>query len=361
MGEFLKGTLMKNMKAKLLFVAIVFSVAVQAQEVKNVIFLIGDGMGLAQMYAGLVSNPDSSSFERFTNIGLSKTYSANNFTTDSAAGGTALACGVKTNNGMIGMTPDSVAVNSVMQLAENKGLATGLVVSCNVTHATPASFVAHQPSRKMTEEIAADYLNSDIDVFIGGGKNDFEKRKDKRNLSAELRQKGYTIVYTQEEMNRVKSGKMGALLADDHPEKASKRDNLLSNGVAKALELLSQNENGFFLMVEGSQIDWACHANQEDYLLEEVLDFDKVVGIALDFAEKNGNTLVVVTADHETGALSLPKGNIAAHKVDTDFDNLDHTGVPVPIYSYGVGSENFRGIMQNTAIPTRIKQLLLIE
>ncbi len=350
---------MKNLKLKLLFVTIILSVTVHAQQVKNVIFLIGDGMGLAQMYVGLVCNLEISNFERFTNIGLSKTYSANDFTTDSAAGGTALACGVKTNNGMLGMTPDSIAVNSIMQLAKNKGLSTGLVVSCNVTHATPAAFVAHQPSRKMTEHIAADYLQSDIDVFIGGGKNDFEKRKDKRNISDELRKKGYVIVYSQEEMNRVKSGKMGALLAEDHPEKASKRENLLSNGISKALELLSQNEDGFFLMVEGSQIDWACHANQKDYLIEEVIDFDKTIGIALDFAERNDNTLVVVTADHETGALSLPKGNIAEHKVETDFDNLNHTGVLVPIYSYGVGSESFRGIMQNISIHAKMKKLLL--
>ncbi len=349
----------KKLHISLFFV--LFSIGIQAQEVKNVIFLIGDGMGIAQLYTSVVCNPQPSNFERFKNIGLSKTYSANNFTTDSAAGGTALATGVKTNNGMIGMSPDTVAVKSVMQLAKDKGLATGLVVACNVTHATPASFVAHQPSRKMTEEIAADYVQSDIDVFIGGGKKDFEHRKDGRNISNELRQKGYSIVYTPDEMQQIKSGKMGALLANDHPKRATERNYQLADATTKALELLTQDENGFFLLVEGSQIDWAGHENHKDYLVEEVIDFDKAVGVALDFAKKNGNTLVVVTADHETGALSLPSGNIAERRVDTDFDTFNHTGVPVLIFSYGVGSDNFQGMMQNIDIPAKMKELLRIN
>ncbi|MDR1680004.1 MAG: alkaline phosphatase [Prevotellaceae bacterium] len=347
-----------SLTAKLLFISLFISLTINAQEqkVKNIILLIGDGMGIAQVYAGMVSSPAPLNIERMKTVGFSKTYSANDFTTDSSAGGTALACGVKTNNGMVGMSPDTVAVNSIMQIAKNNDLATGLVVSCNVTHATPASFVAHQPSRSMTEAIAADYLKSGIDVFIGGGRNDFEKRKDGRNLSEELRSKDYTVVHTLEAMNRVQSGKMAALLADNHPGKAAERDNLLVKGVYKSLELLSKNEKGFFLMVEGSQIDWAGHVNQSDYVVNEVLDFDKAVGVALDFADRNPGTLVVVVADHETGGLTLPKGDIAKRTFKAKFSTLKHTGVPVPIYSYGTGSEIFGGFMQNTGVFDRMLQ-----
>ncbi len=352
---------MNNIKltAKLLLISLFISLSAYAQEqkVKNIILLIGDGMGIAQVYAGMVSSPVPLNFERFTTIGFSKTYSANNFTTDSAAGGTALACGVKTNNGMIGMSPDSTAVKSIMQHAKDNGLSTGLVVSCNVTHATPAAFVAHQPSRKMEQEIAADYLKSGIDVFIGGGRNDFEKRKDSRNLSDELRAKDYQIVYNQQDMQAVKSGKLGALVADNHPGKAKERGNLLENGTRKALELLSKNSKGFFLMVEGSQIDWGGHENESDYIVEEVLDFDKAIGVALDFADKNPGTLIVVTADHETGGMTLPKGNIASRTFKAKYSTYDHTGVMVPVYSYGTNCNIFGGFMQNTAVCNKMRQL----
>jgi alkaline phosphatase len=348
-----------KLTVKLLLIGLFVSLTAYAQDqkVKNIILLIGDGMGVAQIYAGMASSPVPLNFERFTTVGFSKTYSANDFTTDSAAGGTALACGVKTDNGMIGVSPDSTAVNSIMQFAEMGGLSTGLVVACNVTHATPAAFVAHQPSRKMTQEIAADYLNSGIDVFIGGGRNDFEKRKDGRNLSDELRAKNYQVVYNQKDMQAVQSGKLAALVADNHPDKAAKRDNLLENGTKKALELLKQNDNGFFLMVEGSQIDWAGHAKQSDYLVGEVLDFDKAIGIALDFADKNPGTLVIVTADHETGGLTLPEGNIAKRSFKAKFSTIRHTGVLVPIFSYGTGSEIFGGIMQNTDVFDKMLRL----
>ncbi|HET7733779.1 MAG TPA: alkaline phosphatase, partial [Paludibacter sp.] len=162
---------------------------------KNVVFLIGDGMGLAQIYAGMVANNNKLNLERCTYSGFSKTYSANKFTTDSGAGGTALACGVKTKNGMIGMSPDSVAVQSILELSSHNKLSTGIVVACAVTHATPASFIAHQVNRNMYDEIATDYLKTDIDVFIGGGRKYFEDRNDGRNLTNELKAKGYQVAY----------------------------------------------------------------------------------------------------------------------------------------------------------------------
>lgn len=335
----------------------VFSAEAKYPKVKNIIFLIGDGMGLNQMYAGMTYNKNSLQLERCTHIGLSKTYSANKYVTDSGAGGTALACGVKTNNQMIGMGSDSVAVESILHLAEKNSLSTGVVVACNVTHATPASFVAHQVSRKMTQEIAADYLKTDIDVFIGGGRDDFEKRKDNRNLSEELKLKDYQVVYTMDELAKVKSGKVAALLADNHPERASKRGDMLPDATLKAIELLSKNKKGFFLMVEGSQIDWAAHDNDIDYLTEEMLDFDKAIGIALDFAAKNKETLVVITADHETGGLSILKGDLKEGNVKVSFASDDHSGIPVPVYAYGKGAELFTGFMENVSFKEKFVEL----
>lgn len=351
----MKTKIIKAKSFKHLFLLLIIAflpIALYAQEraVKNVIFMIGDGMGLHQIYAAMVKNGSLLNIESIKTIGFSKTYSANQFTTDSGAGGTALACGVKTNNGMIGMSADSIAQPSIMEFAKKAGLSTGLVVTCNVTHATPASFVAHQVSRKNTQEIAADYLKSDIDVFIGGGKNDFEKRKDNRNISQELETKNYKIVYTLEDLQKIEKGKIGALLAGDHLAKQSEgRADMLSISTKKALDILSQNENGFFLMIEGSQIDWGSHKNNIDYVVSEMLDFDKAIGVALDFARKNANTLLIITADHECGGLTIPDGNIGKNEIEAKFSTFEHTGTPVPVFSFGTGAELFSGFMENTS------------
>ncbi|MDR0873091.1 MAG: alkaline phosphatase, partial [Prevotellaceae bacterium] len=193
----------------LLLAAVLMTTPAYGKKVKNIIFLIGDGMGLTQMYAGMTKNGGHLNLEQCQYVGLSKTYSADSYITDSAAGGTALACGVKTNNGMLGMTPDSAAVKSILHIAEENGKATGIVVACSVTHATPAAFVAHQPSRSMDKEIAEDYLKTDIDVFIGGGRKFFEKKK--RNLTSELKEKNYQVVTEMSDLQNIHSGKVAGL------------------------------------------------------------------------------------------------------------------------------------------------------
>ncbi|MBP7611723.1 MAG: alkaline phosphatase [Paludibacter sp.] len=328
---------------------------------KNVIFLIGDGMGLAQVYAGMVANGNSLALERCTYTGFSKTYSSSNFTTDSGAGGTALACGVKTKNGMIGMSPDSVAVESILQASSRHGLATGVVVACALTHATPASFVAHQVNRGMNDEIAADYLNTDIDVFIGGGRKYFEKRVDNRNLTEELKAKNYQMAYTLDEVKAIKTGKLAGLLYDDQNPSMPERGAMLPDATVAAIDILEHNGKGFFLMVEGSQIDWACHDNNADQEILEMLDFDQTVGRALDYAKRTGNTLVVVTADHETGGLSILDGKFGDHKMKTGFSTKSHSGVPVPVFAFGPGAENFTGFMENTSFKAKLEKLLKLK
>jgi alkaline phosphatase len=328
---------------------------------RNVIFLIGDGMGLSQVYAAMVSNGNHLQFERFKSVGFSKTYSYDNFTTDSGAGGTALACGVKTRNGMIGMNPDSVAVPSVLEIAEKNGLSTGIVVACALTHATPASYIAHQVNRNMYEAIAADFLKTDIDVFIGGGRKYFEQREDDRNLTDELKVRNYQIAYTMDDVRNIKTGKLAGLLYPEHNPPMPERGSMLPDATMAAIDLLDNNKKGFFLMVEGSQIDWACHDNNAEQAVQEVLDFDNVIGRVLDYAEHDGNTLVIVTADHETGGLTFPNGNMGEKTFDAAFSTKSHTGTPVPVYAFGPGAASFSGFMENTSLKAKIEKLLHLK
>lgn len=324
---------------------------------KNIILLIGDGMGLAQVYAAMSVKNEKLNIEQAQYIGLSKTYSANNYITDSGAGGTAIACGVKTNNGYIGVDPQKMPVKSILEYAEDNGLATGLVVTSSVTHATPASFIAHQYSRYLDEKIAYDFLKTDIDVFIGGGKKFFMDRKDNLNLIDSLKARKYQISYSIDEAKNITSGKLACLTANEHNKTYTEgRGEMLVQSTQTAINILSRNNKGFFMMVEGSMIDWGGHANNIDYVTSELIDFDNAVGAALAFAKKDGNTLVIVTADHETGGLSLVNDSIT-HKPIKHFSSKDHSAVMVPVYAFGPGAEKFAGIYQNIAIFEKMFEL----
>lgn len=332
-----------------------------APQVKNVIVMIGDGMGVSQVYAGLTANKGSLHLERSQFVGFSKTYSANSYITDSAAGGTAIACGTKTNNGAIGVDPEGNPVKSMLEYAAENGLSTGVVASCAVTHATPASFVAHQPSRNMEEEIAMDFLHSDISLFIGGGKKFFDARSDKQNLLDQLKAKGFQIAFTMDDIKKVTSGKLAGLVADEHPAAYPERGEFLPESVEAAINLLNDNDKGFFLMVEGSQIDWACHANEKDATVNEMLDFDRAIKVAFDYADRDPNTLVVITADHETGGMSLTGGDLSTGELEAEYGTKGHTSVMVPVFAYGAGAVEFAGIYQNTDILTKVLKLYGME
>ena len=324
-------------------------------DVKNIILMIGDGMGLPDVYAAMTVSDKPINIERCNIIGLQKTFSSNNYITDSGAAGTALATGNKTKNGAIGMDSQGNRVKSILEIAEEHGLATGLVSTSSITHATPASFIAHQSSRSSYEDIAMDFLKTDIDVFIGGGYNHFAKRKDKLNLLDSLKLRGYEVVTSMAMVLKSTSLKLAGLTApDQNPYRLKGRGDMLPAASGKAIEILNKNKNGFFLMIEGSQIDWAGHANAADTLIDETLDFDEAVGVALDFAKKDGHTLVVITADHETGGVTITGGNMQTHKVKLNFSTKDHTAVMVPVYAYGPGAEKFIGIYDNTDIFRKI-------
>jgi alkaline phosphatase len=328
-----------------------------APQVKNVILMIGDGMGVSQVYAGLTANKGTLHLERSHFVGFSKTYSASSYITDSAAGGTAIACGVKTNNGSIGVDTEGNPVKSILEHAADNGLSTGVVSSCAVTHATPASFVAHQSSRKMEEEIAVDILNSGITLFIGGGKKYFDARSDNENLLDKLEAKGFQVALNMDDIKKVTTGKLAGFVADEHPATYPERGEFLPEGVQAAINLLKNNDEGFFLMVEGSQIDWACHANEKDATVNEVLDFDRAIKVAFDYADQNPNTLVIVTADHETGGMALTGGDLSTGEVKAAYASKGHTSVMVPVFAYGARAAEFAGIYQNTDIFSKVLKL----
>jgi alkaline phosphatase len=324
-------------------------------KIKNVIFMIGDGMGVAHTYAAMSVSENPLNIERCEITGLQKTFSANNYITDSGAAGTTMAGGKKTNNGAIGVDDQGKNVKTLLEIAEENGLATGLVSTSSVTHATPASFIAHQSSRGSYEDIAMDFLKTDVDVFIGGGLDHFAKRADGLNLVDSLRAKGYEVDTSMEMILKSNAGKLAGFTAPlQNPYRLKGRGDMLPASTGKAIEILSKNPKGFFLMIEGSQIDWAAHAHAADTLIDETLDFDKAIGVALDFAQEDGQTLIVITADHETGGVTIIGGDMKAKNVKLAFSTAGHTAVMVPVYAFGPGSVKFTGIYDNTQLFQKI-------
>jgi alkaline phosphatase len=318
---------------------------------RKVIFLIGDGMGLTQISGSMAFCEGRNAFERFKVIGLSKTSSADNYVTESAAGATAFAIGEKTYNSAIGVDKDTVPLPSLFELAHRNGFSTGVAVTSSVVHATPASFFAHVPNRRRYEEIAGQFLNGHCDVAIGGGTKFFTSRKDGRNLLKELQARGYTTVVDTVCRENVSAQKLLYLLADDGCMKMEAgRGDLLNHAASLAMRNLEQNKKGYFLMIEGSQIDWGGHDSNFTYMCAELNDFNHVINNVLDAAEKDGNTLVVVTADHETGGLSLKVDSQDPKKFVPHYAYNKHTGVMVPVFAYGPGAEEFMGIYENNEI-----------
>jgi len=316
-------------------------------------------MGTAHVTAALIANKGSLYMENMPVGGAMKVYSYSDLITDSGASGTAMATGKKTINGMVGIDKNEKNRKTILEIAESRGLATGIVVKSTVTHATPAAFMSHVLSRNYYEEIAEYYLKADIDVFIGGGSKNFQKRMDKRDLLVELMKKDYQVIMNQGDLNNIHSDKVAGLLYDNHPPAIMQnRGDMLVNSTKKSLEILNRKNKGFFLMVEGSQIDWGGHANDLDYIIEETLDFDKAVGAVLEFAYTNRETLVVVTADHETGGLSITGGDLKRGKVEGTFGTKNHSGTMVPVFAYGPGAEEFGGIYDNTDIFHKINKVL---
>lgn len=289
-------------------------------KVKNTIVLIGDGMGPAYTTAYRYMNDDPSTPQMEKTIfdeyftGMAKTYSsdAEENITDSAAAATAMAAGIKTYNGAISVDMDRQPVKTVLERAKENGKTTGLVSTSQITHATPAAFGAHDVSRNNYNEIADDYYDEmidgehKVDVMLGGGTKYFDRAD--RSLINEFKKDGYNYATSKEEMLANENDQLLGLFAPVGLPKAIDRDETipsLEEMTNTALEQLSRNKDGFFLMVEGSQIDWAGHANDSVSAMSEMEDFAKAFEAAIEFAKKNNHTQVVLTADHSTGGFSI--------------------------------------------------------
>ncbi|MEN0006754.1 MAG: alkaline phosphatase [Bacteroidota bacterium] len=337
-----------------------------AESPKNVILMIGDGMGISQITAGMYSNDNFLHLENFPIVGLHKCYASDNLITDSAASATSFSSGVKTFNGAIGVDADTIPVTTIVERAEKAGMQTGLIATSSIVHATPAAFYAHVKSRKAFEDIALQFLDSDVDLVIGGGSRYFNQRSDERNLYSDLRQNGYVVAdFNTKALSEIPINfdkKLAYFTALSEPLSFSQGRDYLLPAVSIAPIFLSKRsqDNGFFLMVESSQIEWGGQTNQSDYIISEMLEFNSAIGKVLEFAKEDGQTLVVVTADHETGGYAINRGSKMDSLV-TAFTTTKHTGTMIPVFAYGPGAELFAGIYENTAIHNKIKYALGLE
>lgn len=333
---------------------------------KNIILMIGDGMGLPQITAGVYSKKKGMAIEQFPVVGLQKCQSKDNLVNDSAAGATAMACGVKTNNKALGMDEEGKHFTSIMKECSEKEYATGFLTSSSIVHATPAGFYAHQPDRYQYERIALDFIRSEVDLAIGGGKKYFDRRSmDDKNLYKALLTKGYVVEdFLEHDITRYSldaKKKLVFFTADSEPLPASQGRDYMALATDKSINFLKKRSGqGFFLLVEGAQIDWAGHAKNSIELISEVRDFDEAIAQALKFAQEDGETLLIVTADHETGGMTLDP-NSKASNLKANFSGNQHTPQMVPVFAYGPGSHLFSGVYENTAIYTKMRSALNLE
>lgn len=384
---------------------------------KNVILLIGDGMGFPQLTAARIdkANENLSEYaqielfmDAMEQTGYVSVYSANAFVTDSAPASTAMATGNKTNNGVISQDATAIQgkkdgqnMTTILEMAERAGLSTGIITTTRITHATPAAFYAHVDNRDNESEIADQLRESNIEVILGGGLQYFVgknitdpagkegKREDDRDLLEDFASRGYLNVYDGPAFDRVdakKTDKLLGLFESSHMQYEVERsgsespDPCLAQMTGKAISILSKNQNGFFLMVEGGRIDHAGHERNLSKNIADTLAFDDAVKQALDFAAQDNHTLVIVTADHECGGLVLQPENLETYEggaVDpifasgttktqgprydfiTEMEEATHTAVDVPIMASGPGSEKVsQGRLDNTDIFDIIKEAL---
>jgi len=246
-------------------------------------------------------------------------------------------------------------------LAHEKGLSTAVVVTCGLTDATPATFCANNIDRDLEEEIAADFLNCDVDYLFGGGRNKFIKRKDGRNIMEEMQTKGYQTTNTWEETKLITAGKVFAVIEDGQLPMANERSDIWQQASMQALKMLSKNKKGFFAMLEGSRIDDCGHWHDIPGLMGEIFDFDKTIGKVLQWAEKDGQTLVIVLADHETGGLTLLDGDIQKGNVQGHYATSGHSGIIIPVFAYGPQADKFVGVYENTEIFSKITEILKLK
>ena len=323
--------------------------------IRNVIFLIGDGMGLSQITAAAYANCGLT-LMNFNYIGLQRNNALGAFTTDSAAGGSALATGERHANRHISMTEQGEAVPSLSDWFRGKGLPVGVVTLGNAVDATPTAFYGHSVERDNADELTRCLLDTPVDLLCGSGIRQFTERGDGIDLIGEL-SKSYRFVRSIDEINAAEGR---VVCIDERMDEAAEESNLglLAEATRAAIDKLQERgDKGFFLMVEGAKIDYAGHSRCLPGSVIEMLSFDLAVAEALKFADENGQTLVVVTADHETGGLVLLAGDEQSGRIMGVYTTDDHTPAMLPVFAYGPGADRFCGTYLNTEIARRIREL----
>lgn len=323
--------------------------------IRNVIFLIGDGMGLSQITAAAYANRGLT-LMNFNYIGLQRNNALGAFTTDSAAGGSALATGERHANRHISMTEEGEAVPSLSDWFRGKGLPVGVVTLGNAVDATPTAFYGHSVERDNADELTRCLLDTPVDLLCGSGIRQFTERGDGIDLIGEL-SKNYRFVRSIDEINAAEGR---VVCIDERMDEAAEESNLglLAEATRAAIDKLRERgDEGFFLMVEGAKIDYAGHSRCLPGSVIEMLSFDLAVAEALKFADENGQTLVVVTADHETGGLVLLDGDEQSGRIMGVYTTDDHTPAMLPVFAYGPGADRFCGTYLNTEIARRIREL----
>ncbi len=321
---------------------------------KNIIFMIGDGMGIAQLSAADLVN-GGLSMSQIKYMGMQRTQPRGSFITDSAGAGSALATGVKTNNRNIATDALGNAQTSITEIMIAMGKQCGIATNGNIADATPAAFYAHAVERDNADEISAWLLKTKLNFVAGSGENVIVNRKDGLDLKAELIKQ---YQYTKSINEKLIAGKPAIIIDEKLAEGTTKNNlHLLAQTTNKAIEHLS-NKKGFFLVVEGAKIDYAGHANSVSNSIIETLGFDLAVQAALRFADSNGETLVIVTGDHETGGLTIIDGSTEEGRITGLYTTDDHTPVFLPVFAYGPGAKNFIGLYNNTDFFGKIKTLI---
>ena len=344
---------------------------------KNIILLISDGMSLTQVstYRLLKGGPNERiAVDKFPVSGIVLTHSENAIVTDSASSATAFSTGRKTNNGALGLDEDNKILENFTEIIDRYGYVSSLISTSEITHATPAAYASHVDLRWKTDEISLQMMESNVMTILGGGRHFFlpedlgGKRSDGLNLLEQLESSRMVMTEKKEldSFDHSDLGKVVGLFADEALRDKEKPENhvfepssseMLNFAINRSEKFNENGCKGFFIMLEGSQVDWAGHANDLNYLKREMQDFDEAVELALDYATQNQDTLVIATADHETGGLLIESSSptdYTAPEVKFSFNTGigygSHTGVPVPVYAYGPGSENFTGTLDNTDI-----------
>ena len=326
---------------------------------RNIILMIGDGTGLAQIAAGYFANNEELTYANLKHLGWVTTRSADAFITDSAASGTAYATGQKTYNGSIGMDLKKRPIPNIPELVAKYGVISGVVSTDDLNGATPAAFFAHQEQRKMTDEIWADLPSSVLKYFAAGSQEVFEARPLETQKAIH---KVFTVVNSMDDPKCKGADRLGVLPpAVETGYIVKGRTDFLPSATRQAIDFLNerrQGDKGFFLMVEGARIDKACHSNDFPSAVKELLDFDKAIAEAIKFADEDGNTLVIISADHETGGLVVWEGDPSKGNEEGVYTSTWHTATPVPLFAYGPHAQDFMGIQGNEQVAQKILKLL---